>query len=42
MLAVSIGAGAHGVAFTLSGSELISALRALPAQSLFADVTDPL
>ena len=42
MDAVSIGGGAHGVAFTLSGPDLISALGSLPARSLTADVTDPL
>src|SRR3954451_7793071 len=36
---ISIGGGAHGVAFTLSGSDLMTAL---PARSLLADVTDPL
>jgi Cys-tRNA(Pro)/Cys-tRNA(Cys) deacylase len=39
---VSIGGGAHGVAFSLSGSDLMTALRTRPAQSLLADVTDPL
>ena len=42
MDAVSIGGGAHGVAFTLSGPDLVSALGSLPARSLTADVTDPL
>jgi Cys-tRNA(Pro) deacylase len=39
---VSVGGGAHGVAFTLSGPDLIAALSALPAHCLTADVTDPL
>jgi hypothetical protein len=33
---VSIGAGAHGVAATVAGDDLVSALRAT-----VADVTDP-
>jgi Cys-tRNA(Pro)/Cys-tRNA(Cys) deacylase len=39
---VSIGGGAHGVAFTLSGPDLIAALTALPNALQVADVTDPL
>ena len=40
MAAVSIGGGAHGVAFTLSGADLVTALRRPRRQ--VADVTDPL
>ena len=39
---VSIGGGAHGVAFTLTGPDLIAALTALPNAVQTADVTDPL
>ena len=39
---VSIGGGAHGVAFTLAGPDLLAALRTLPGAVRIADVTDPL
>ena len=39
---VSIGGGAHGVAFTLTGPDLIAALATLPNAVHTADVTDPL
>jgi Cys-tRNA(Pro) deacylase len=42
MPAVSIGGGAHGVAFTLTGTDLLAALASMPATTLTADVTDPL
>jgi Cys-tRNA(Pro) deacylase len=45
MPAVSIGGGGHGVAFTLSGADLLTALTAVtarPAGVAVADVTDPL
>ena len=38
----SIGGGAHGVAFTLTGQDLLTALTALPNGVQIADVTDPL
>jgi Cys-tRNA(Pro)/Cys-tRNA(Cys) deacylase len=37
---VSIGGGAHGVAFTLTGPDLLAALTALPGGVQVADVTD--
>ncbi len=40
--AVSIGGGAHGVAFTLSGPDLVTALQPRPSGVQVADVTDPL
>jgi hypothetical protein len=39
---VSIGGGAHGVAFTMTGPDLLAALTALPNAVQTADVTDPL
>jgi Cys-tRNA(Pro)/Cys-tRNA(Cys) deacylase len=39
---VSVGGGAHGVAFTLTGPDLVTALTALPNAVQVADVTDPL
>ena len=39
---VSIGGGDHGVAFTLTGSDLMTALATLPGGVQIADVTDPL
>ncbi len=40
--AVSIGGGAHGVAFTLTGPDLLAALTGRPGGVQVADVTDPL
>jgi Cys-tRNA(Pro) deacylase len=40
--AVSIGGGAHGVAFTLAGADLATALATRPSGVRVADVTDPL
>jgi Cys-tRNA(Pro)/Cys-tRNA(Cys) deacylase len=42
MAAVSIGGGAHGTAFSLTGADLLAALAALPNAVQVADVTDPL
>jgi Cys-tRNA(Pro) deacylase len=42
MTDVSIGGGGHGVAFTLTGADLVAALASMPAASVTADVTDPL
>ena len=42
MPVVSIGGGAHGVAFTLSGADLLAALTSTPGRTVSADVTDPL
>jgi Cys-tRNA(Pro)/Cys-tRNA(Cys) deacylase len=42
MPAVSIGGGGPGVAFLLSGADLLTALAALPGGVEVADVTDPL
>jgi Cys-tRNA(Pro) deacylase len=42
MPAVSIGGGGHGVAFLLSGADLLTALAALPGGVEAADVTEPL
>ena len=48
MGAVSIGGGGHGVAFTLTGPDLLTALATLaalavpPSSVQTADVTDPL
>ena len=39
---VSIGGGAHGVAFTLTGADVVAALDTLPGAVQTADVTDPL
>jgi Cys-tRNA(Pro) deacylase len=39
---VSIGGGAHGVAFTMTGPDQLAALAALPNAVQTADVTDPL
>jgi Cys-tRNA(Pro) deacylase len=39
---VSIGGGAHGVAFTLAGPALVEALATRPSGVQVADVTDPL
>jgi Cys-tRNA(Pro)/Cys-tRNA(Cys) deacylase len=39
---VSIGGGAHGVAFTMTGADLVAALTALPNAVQVADVTEPL
>jgi Cys-tRNA(Pro) deacylase len=39
---VSIGGGAHGVAITLTGPDLLRALETLPGAVQTADVTDPL
>jgi Cys-tRNA(Pro) deacylase len=39
---VSIGGGAHGVAFTLAGPDLLAALTSLPGGVRVADVTEPL
>ena len=39
---VSIGGGAHGVAFTLAGAALVEALATRPSGVQVADVTDPL
>jgi Cys-tRNA(Pro)/Cys-tRNA(Cys) deacylase len=42
MAALSIGGGAHGVAFGLSGPDLLAALTGRPGGVQVADVTDPL
>ncbi len=42
MAEVSIGGGGHGVAFLLSGADLLTALAARPGGVQVADVTDPL
>jgi Cys-tRNA(Pro)/Cys-tRNA(Cys) deacylase len=42
MATVSIGGGAPGVAFTLTGADLLAALGTLPGAVRAADVTDPL
>lgn len=39
---VSIGGGGHGVAFTMTGADLVAALETLPGAVQIADVTDAL